>query len=459
MLELFSEKFSGQKRRGDGRTTLMDLALRTLGRSRGRTCLSAVTLLLAGILLLAQWIQYISFKEDIYLSGMSPWDYTLADGSAYLSMQRYNQNNQTITWEMAEELKKCPEVTEVSGLKSREIPLMASDELRRRIVDYYNQPYEGSKTIRETQEGYQEWCDGLDRLEETGEYTALVVGIDGAYLDYVLANCPFTSGNFDEEAFASGRYVLAGGAYNEGISSPAQGETVEFAGRSFEVLGSVMHDDSYISGADSSEAAFHIAYLIPLTAFDELFPQQAYRQLAVNIDSGQQQYFEKYLDEYEQGLNRGVGIKRRSEYQENFEAARRNKVLPELIVGLVLLVIALLNFINLLVVKTVSRRKEFAVYESLGMTYDQLRRLLLTEGMLHGLVMAAVILVPGILFARLVMPGILERTGSWCSVYTFSLFPLWVLLPVVMAAALFVPLACLRFLTRGSLTERMGKTE
>ena len=38
------------------------------------------------------------------------------------------------------------------------------------------------------------------------------------------------------------------------------------------------------------------------------------------------------------------------------------------IIGLVLLGIALINFVNMLVVKTVSRKGEFAVYESLGMT-------------------------------------------------------------------------------------------
>ena len=46
-------------------------------------------------------------------------------------------------------------------------------------------------------------------------------------------------------------------------------------------------------------------------------------------------------------------------------------------VGAVLLLIALLNFVNWMVTKTVSRRKEFAVYQSLGMTLGQLRRLVL----------------------------------------------------------------------------------
>ena len=65
-------------------------------------------------------------------------------------------------------------------------------------------------------------------------------------------------------------------------------------------------------------------------------------------------------------------------------------MLPEVIIGLVLLGIALINFVNMLVVKTVSRKGEFAVYESLGMTRAQLRQLMLLEGGLHAAAMALV---------------------------------------------------------------------
>ena len=358
-----------------------------------------------------------------------------------------------------DEIRTRPEVTEVSSLKSHEIALIASDELRQRIVDYYNQPYDETMPLRESQSGFPDWCAGVDRLEQTGEYTGLVIGLDGAYLNYVLTNSPFTSGEFDAEAFASGEYVLAAGAYHDGISTPAAGETVELGGRTFKILGSVMHDDSYLSGSNSTEAAFSIAYLMPLETFEELFPGQSYRQLAVDIDPSMQDSFEEYLDQFEQGINRGVEIIRRSEYAANFESARLNEVLPTLVVALVLLGIALVNFVNMLVVKTVSRRNEFAVYESLGMTQSQLRHLMMLEGVFHAFLMAVVLVPVTLLFAWFVMPGIVEAMGSWCAVYTFSLLPLWLVLPVILLLAIIVPLACLLFITRGSITQRMRRVE
>ena len=448
-----------RRQKSDGRMTLAQLAFRTLGKNRWRTLLSVVSLLLAVLLLNSVWIRYISAKEEIYLSSMFPWDYSLCDGSAYLSAQQYNEKNQGITEETVAELKKRREVTSVSMLKSHEIPMTASGTLRERITAFYNQPYDEKQTLRETQAAYPEWLNGLVRLEETGEYTGLVVGMDGVYLDYLQEYSPFTSGSFDEKAFASGEFVLVGGAYHEGLSSPIEGEEIEISGKKFTVMGSVMHDETYLQGAESPEAAFNLVYILPIEAFDRLFPEQAYRQLAVNIDKGQQKEFEVYLDEYEQGLNRGVGITRRSEYQDNFRVARLNLVLPDLVIGLVLTGIALMNFINMLVIKTVSRKGEFAVYESLGMTRTQLQKLLLLEGIFHAGLMLMILVPVTTIFDRFLMPKVVEAAGSWSMVYTCSFLPLWIFSVILGILAVAVPLLCLHFLTKGSLTERMRQGE
>lgn len=459
MIRSVSDKFPKRKQKSDGRMTLVQLAFRTLGKNRWRTLLSVISLLLAVLLLNSVWIRYISVKEDLYLSAMFPWDYSLCDGSAYLSAQQYNEKNQGITEETVAELKQRPEVTSVSVLKSHEIPMEAPKELIERITAFYDQPYDETQTLRETQKAYPEWLDGLARMEETGKYTGLVLGMDGVYLDYLQEYSPFTSGSFDESAFASGEFVLVGGAYHEGLSSPVEGEEVELMGQKFTVMGSVMHDETYLQGTESLEAAFNIVYILPMKAFDHLFPGQAYRQLAVNISKGQQKEFEAYLDEYEQGLNRGVGITRRSEYQDNFRVARLNLVLPDLVIGLVLTGIALMNFINMLLHKTVSRKGEFAVYESLGMTRMQLQKLLLLEGIFHAGLMLLILIPVTVLFDRFVMPKVVEAAGSWSMLYTCSFLPLWLFTAALAVLVVAVPLACLRFITKGSLTERMRQGE
>ena len=432
--------------------------MRTLGKGKSRTALSVLIMLLAVLLLTSVWMEYVSLQEDVYLDTLSPWDYTISDGSAVMEVQRYNQNSRSITEEVVEEIRQRPEVTSVSALKSREVDLTASEELQQRVVDYYDQPYDETMTLRESQAGYPDWVAGLDRFAQTGEYTALVIGLDGKYLDYVLENCPFTSGEFDAEAFAKGSSVLVGGAYNDGISSLAAGETLELAGETFTVMGSVKHDDSYLSGSNSRDAAFTFFYILPLETFDRLFPGQSFRQMAVEIDPSMQDSFEEYLTEFEQGRNRGIGITLRSDYQENFRNARMNMVLVPLIVGLVLMSIALLNFLNLLIAKAISRQQEFAVYQSLGMTLAQLRRLLLLEGLYYAALMTVVLIPLTVLFAKMVMPGVITEF-SWVSAYRFTLAPLWITMPVIVLLAVLAPLVCMGFVTRGTIQQRLRTGE
>ena len=180
--------------------------------------------------------------------------------------------------------------------------------------------------------------------------------------------------------------------------------------------------------------------------------------MAVEIDPSMQDSFEEYLTEFEQGRNRGIGITLRSDYQENFRNARMNMVLVPLIVGLVLMSIALLNFLNLLIAKAISRQQEFAVYQSLGMTLAQLRRLLLLEGLYYAALMTVVLIPLTVLFAKMVMPGVITEF-SWVSAYRFTLAPLWITMPVIVLLAVLAPLVCMGFVTRGTIQQRLRTGE
>ena len=445
----------GRGRSSTGKVGILRLALRSLWRNKGRTILSLLSLLLSLLLLCSTWIRYTSYDEDLYLNGMSPWDYTIEDGSAASTVQRYNPNNRAITQQIVSDLRGRSEVLEVSVLKSKEVNLTASEELRQRIVDFYNEPYDETMTRRESQAAYPDWCAGLDCLEQTGSYYGIVIALEDAYLRYVLDNCPVTSGDFDAEQFAAGRYVVAAGAYVEGVSSPAAGETVELGGERLAVMASVMGDTSFLSGSNSPESSFHLTYFVPLSLFDQLFPDEGIRQLAVNIDHGGQEEFEHYLSSYQRGLNRGISVWMRSDYQEAFQNARLNECLPKLIVGMVLMTIGLLNFANMLLTKTMVRKKEFAVYQSLGMTIRQLQLLLLTEGMLHGALLTVILLPVTFFVTWFGMPAVFSQLNTWCITYHYTLAPLWAALPLMLFLAVAVPLMCCRFIEKGNITERL----
>ena len=181
------KRFLKKSHRTDGRVSILRLAVRTLGRGLPRTLITVCVMLLSVLMLCSVWTQYVSIKEEIYMEAMSPWDYSITDGSAYLSVQQYNQDNLAITDETVMEIARRPEVTSVSALKSHEVTLKASPELSKRLSDYYNEAEPGSDiSRREEMAGYPDWQDGLSRLEKTGEYIGIIVSLERDYLEHFL---------------------------------------------------------------------------------------------------------------------------------------------------------------------------------------------------------------------------------------------------------------------------------
>lgn len=440
--------------------SLTRLAARSLPRSGWRLGVSMLSLLFAILMLCSAWIRYQSYDEEIYLSACSPWDYSLIDGSAYTMYQRYNPDNHAITEDTVRELEAREEVISVSTLKTHELELTASDELQKLLTDYYNGTSSQGNIRRTEMEGFPEWCAGLDRLEQTGHYTGLVVGLDGEYLRYFADDSPPVDGSFSEEEFLGGSFCLTSGAADDTLSSLPSGAFVELAGRKFEVMAALVGNDAAISGGNSAAAAFNLIYFIPLDVFNEMFPGQGIRQLAVNIEHSRQKSFEKYLTAYEKSLNRGVAVVMRSDYQKSFESGRlNNSVLAEMIEGNVLLLIGLLSFMNLLAAKTFLRKREFAVYESLGMTDVQLKKLLVLEGLMHAGALTLTLVPAVFLITWFGMPAVFSRLDSWCMTYHYTLLPLWASVALIWLTAVIVPMGCLRTIRSASLSERLRSVE
>lgn len=448
---------SGRGGRNDtGRITLLRLASVSLKTGTGQTILSALSLLAAFVMICGSYISYVSYEEEIYLAAFCPWDYIISDGSVQISAQRYNEKNRGITEEMVDHLRAFPEVSAVSGLKSHEMELTASPELLEILTAYYNDIDEGEGVPRRQLMDWQpDWDPAFRKVEETGKYTAIVMGVEGAFLDYITKYEPLTHGSFDPEHFESGEYVLTAGAYDEELSTLPAGARVELNGRTFEVMAVAVGDPDILSGGNSPAAVFHLLYYVPLSVFDELFPGQAYRQLAVEMVPEKQETSGIIPDGREPETNRGIYVRSRKEYQERFENSRWNVIIVNLMIGSVMLMIGLLNFINAILTKMLGRRREFAMYESLGVTGGQLRKLLFMEGMIFVAQIVAFVVPATFLITWFGMPVIFSGMNTWCMVYRYTLAPLWIFLPVLILLAVAVPQAGLGLVRKGTITERL----
>ncbi|MBD5393143.1 MAG: FtsX-like permease family protein [Lachnospiraceae bacterium] len=448
----------GRKKRKHRRTTIWMMAVSGFARRKGQSVLAAFSLMLSLIILCSIWTQAVSYDEEKYVSGVALNDYRIEDASATMSIQRYNPKSRSITPELLQKLLSHPAVTGIGAASTMEVPMYADETSREQIIDTFEGKDESGMALKEYMSDNPYFLTGYEKMRSSGEYIGIVTGVSGLMLENAMAQNFFIEGSFQPEEFASGDYVIASGASSYEIkTTPPARSKVMINGREFEIMAVVPYESTMISGADSKEAQFNVTYYMPMEVFDELFPDHGIRNAAVNIDHGRKDEFEDFLAQLLEGT--GVTVTSYTDQQWNFHNAIFHNYMIPLFVGGVMLLIGILNFCNALVTGVLVRKKEFAVYESLGMAGKQLRRLLLWEGILYLAVMHIFLIPVTAAITWIFGRWWLAHTNTWCITWRFSLMPLWVTIPVLLVLAVSVPLFSLKAVTKESVTQRLHTVE
>ncbi len=451
-----AEDRSGAKKR---RCRVPFMALYGIRRDKKKAVFAAASMCLSMTLLCGFWTQYISTDEEKYMREIAYCDYLIADASTANSLQRYNPASHSVTPELIEEIAGQKAVTAIGTVRTMEIPMYADEAGRAPIVESFEGENEEGVVRKAYMSGSPDWVSGYEKFRTTGEYIGIASGIDGLAESVILSEGEYVEGVYDAERFAAGNYVIAAGASETSfVSTPPIGSSVEIGGRQFKIMAAVSYKGHIITGADSREAAFNVSYYMPVQVFEELFPECGIRNVLVNIDHNSQKEFEEFLSK--KIRDTGIAVKMRSDYQWEFgNALFHNYVIP-IFVGAVLFLIGILNFANALVTGVLIRKKEMAVYESLGMTQLQLRRLLVGEGLMYGGMMTA-FLVPAVSLMTWLWTGwwAVYSASAWCVTWKYSLLPMWIALPVLLVLVMVIPLGCLHMIRKESVTQRLQIVE
>ena len=121
-------------------------------------------------------------------------------------------------------------------------------------------------------------------------------------------------------------------------------------------------------------------------------------------------------------------------------------------VSVVIALVGVLNFVNSMVTAIVSRKREFAVIQSVGMTKKQLCRMLAYEGLFYaGLTLAASYLISSLA----VGVAVRAMVAGGFTTFRFTLLPLAVCTPILLAFAVLIPFLCFKDLEKQSIVERL----
>lgn len=123
------------------------------------------------------------------------------------------------------------------------------------------------------------------------------------------------------------------------------------------------------------------------------------------------------------------------------------------IIGLV----GILNFFNATMTGILSRRREFAVLQAVGMTGKQLKTMLVCEGLFYALGAAGIALVLSVLLNPLA--GSLLETMFWFFSAHFTIVPVLLALPVFALLGYVIPAIMYRQAAKQSIVERLRESE
>lgn len=162
---------------------------------------------------------------------------------------------------------------------------------------------------------------------------------------------------------------------------------------------------------------------------------------------------EEFLSDYTENIDPTLDYQSKQTYIDEFNSFRSMFALLGGTLSAIIAVIGVLNVFNAILTGITSRRRELAMLQSIGMTARQLRRMLVVEGLLYTL--GAVVLATVLVLA--ISPFAGEAVGGiffWFS-YRPTYWPLLVAAPVFAAVGVLIPLASVHRMQRNSVVDRL----
>ncbi len=166
---------------------------------------------------------------------------------------------------------------------------------------------------------------------------------------------------------------------------------------------------------------------------------------------------EKFLEDYRKNTDKNLPIISKATLAEQYQSETMSTVITGMAVSVIIAFVGILNFINSMVTAIVSRKKEFAMIQSVGMTTKQLRKMLIFEGLDYAVLTLAASYLIGTLAVGIGVRVMVA--SSWSSTFQFTIMPLVLCTPVLLLFAVIVPCICFKNIEKASLVERLRAAE
>lgn len=441
------------------------MAFFNLGRSTGKTMIIIISLSLAVILLNSVFTITNSFDIDLYLSSFTNADFLI--GNAKYFNYNYRGDNETTLNEenLTESFISACESQEgfedggriyaaggIVGVKKEGIIL----------PEYYSTDDEGNI-------GYYHQSQFVSLYEnEHGDYATTIYGVD----DFVVGEMKVWKGETDlkiiEEKLATGDYVVYAAPVDDNrkvqdtmvmhetgdkVTLTYTDKNGTYQERVVTVLSVIKKDYWNLTTRNSAE----FPYYISANVFKEMLSDKYLMTYSFNAADDQEKNIDLFLKQYTDQAEPLMNYNSKLQYISEFSTMTGMFVMIGGSLAFVIGLIGILNFINSILTGIITRQREFAMMQAIGMTRRQLTKLVIIEGLYYAVLTIGFSLAAGCLFS-LTAVRVLSG-GMWFMRYQFTLIPMMIVFPILLLLGVFIPYMAFRFGNAGSVVEELQKVE
>lgn len=166
---------------------------------------------------------------------------------------------------------------------------------------------------------------------------------------------------------------------------------------------------------------------------------------------------EQFLQDYTENVNPSYDFESKASYEAEFNGFRNMFLLMGGVLSLVIAVVGILNFINAILTGIITRKREFAMLQSIGMTGRQLKTMLVEEGLLYAL--GSILLALVLAFALQPLAGKVLSNMFWFFSFHFTWIPIALVAPIFALFGCIVPMIVYRSVAKQTIVERLRESE
>lgn len=422
-------------KKSTGGAKIYRMALSNLGRNRKRTLLVILSMTLSLVLFHTVFTLSRGFDIEKYVAKFVNKDFVISTADYF--NYKFETSKMELTTSFVEAVRQHEAYLDGGGLYS-------------------------TRTLEEAFSAESGAVSSYNKDEKGNPYVQFF-GAD----DFLLESMEAVEGSIDWETMKRGGYVLYGLACDDKgnvIDNPAiqPGDTLRFhhvtkdglnriLDSTFDltVMAKVRINENTDTTRNTGEARFYL----PTEQFLPLCRNPHMVSYPFNVKDGAEADMEAFLSSYVEDVEPRMNYDSKETYIRSFHDLTSLIVTIGGALSMIIGFIGIANFVNSVLTSIITRRREFAMLQSIGMTGKQLKWMLTWEGVYYaaGTIIASAVI--GTLFSAIAIQTI--AAGIWFFTYRFIFWPMLVVYPFLILLTMIIPVLLYRGIARDSIIERL----